>query len=102
MGLAVAKSPSLAGLTEGEQDRLRDLASLPMKKPTGTGRWPGAHAGHGSGPLIAAQACLPILNLGLDYYRGWRSVILYPEGFLSPNAMNIRMQTAWCIASIGP
>ncbi len=35
------------------------------------------------GPLIAAQACLPILKLGLDYYREWSAVILYPEGFLA-------------------
>ncbi|MHB1591927.1 MAG: zinc-dependent peptidase [Sulfuricella sp.] len=30
---------------------------------------------------IAAQACLPILNLGLDYYAGWVSVIVYPETY---------------------
>lgn len=30
---------------------------------------------------IAAQACLPILNLGLDRYRGWISVLIYPAGF---------------------
>ena len=34
---------------------------------------------------IAAQACLPILKLGLDYYGGWVSVIVYPEGFWSPH-----------------
>lgn len=79
---AVAKSPSLAGLTKGEQDRLRDLASLFLAEkalePAG-----GLVLTPDMGPLIAAQACLPILNLGLDYYRGWRSVILYPEGFLA-------------------
>src|SRR5690625_6199183 len=31
---------------------------------------------------LALQACLPILNLGLDYYRGWYSVVLYPTGFV--------------------
>ena len=31
---------------------------------------------------IAAQACLPVLGLDLDYYRGWRSLIVYPGGFL--------------------
>ena len=30
---------------------------------------------------IAAQACLPILNLGLDIYRGWVGVIVYPGEF---------------------
>lgn len=30
---------------------------------------------------IAVQACVPVLNLGLDYYTGWHSVVLYPGGF---------------------
>jgi len=32
---------------------------------------------------VAAQACLPILNLGIDYYRGCRSIVLYPGGFVA-------------------
>ena len=31
--------------------------------------------------VIAVQACIPVLNLGLDYYRGWYSVVVYPGGF---------------------
>jgi MtfA peptidase len=30
---------------------------------------------------IAVQACLPILNLGLDVYEGWVGVIVYPGEF---------------------
>jgi len=30
---------------------------------------------------IAVHACLPILNLGLDYYRNWRGVVVYPGDF---------------------
>jgi hypothetical protein len=30
---------------------------------------------------IAAQACLPILELGLDWYRGWRGVVVHPGDF---------------------
>jgi Mlc titration factor MtfA (ptsG expression regulator) len=30
---------------------------------------------------IAAQACLPILELGLDWYRGWHGVVVYPGDF---------------------
>lgn len=33
---------------------------------------------------IALQACLLILNLGLDYYAGWHAVILYPGDFRVP------------------
>lgn len=30
---------------------------------------------------IALQACLPILNLGLDWYKGWSSIIVYPGSY---------------------
>ncbi len=30
---------------------------------------------------IALQACLPILGLGLEWYAGWRSVVVYPGDF---------------------
>ena len=30
---------------------------------------------------IAAQACLPVLELGLDWYAGWRGIVLYPGDF---------------------
>lgn len=33
---------------------------------------------------IALQACLPILNLGLDWYGGWVGIIVYPGDFLVP------------------
>lgn len=31
---------------------------------------------------IAAQACLLILNLDPDWYRGWREIIVYPAAFV--------------------
>ena len=30
---------------------------------------------------IAAQACLPILGLGLDWYSGWHGIVVYPGDF---------------------
>jgi Mlc titration factor MtfA (ptsG expression regulator) len=33
---------------------------------------------------IALQACLPVLNLGLDSYRGWVGIIVYPGDFVIP------------------
>jgi Mlc titration factor MtfA (ptsG expression regulator) len=30
---------------------------------------------------IAAQACTPILELGLDWYRGWHGIVVYPGDF---------------------
>ncbi len=32
---------------------------------------------------IALQACLPILNLGLDWYAGWSSIIIYHGSYKS-------------------
>ncbi len=34
---------------------------------------------------IALQACLPILHLGLDWYKGWSSIIIYPRSYVSDN-----------------
>ncbi|MGB5064620.1 MAG: M90 family metallopeptidase [Candidatus Competibacter sp.] len=79
---AVAALPLADRLSPTERERLRDLATLFLHEkalePAG-----GLELTPEMGPRIAAQACLPILNLGLDYYRGWSSVILYPEGFLA-------------------
>jgi hypothetical protein len=32
--------------------------------------------------LLATHACIPILKLGLDWYEGWHSVIVYPDAFI--------------------
>jgi Mlc titration factor MtfA (ptsG expression regulator) len=32
---------------------------------------------------VAALACLPVLELGLDAYDGWTSVVVYPGGFMA-------------------
>lgn len=78
----VAELPLLEGLHPTELARLRDLASLFLAEKT-LDTAGGLTLAPAMGPLIAAQACLPILNLGLKYYRGWYSIILYPEGFLA-------------------
>lgn len=79
----MSSSPMLRSLTSGEKDRLKDLVAmflhqkilLPARDLVLTPRM---------GAVIAAQACLPILNLGLDWYRGWTTVIVYPGQFLRP------------------
>ena len=30
---------------------------------------------------IAAQACLPVLELGMDWYAGWSGIVVYPGDF---------------------
>jgi Mlc titration factor MtfA (ptsG expression regulator) len=36
---------------------------------------------------IALQACLPVLNLGLDHYRGWVGIVVYPGDFVIPRSI---------------
>ncbi|HID48689.1 MAG TPA: zinc-dependent peptidase [Chromatiales bacterium] len=73
--------PVLQGLTRREQDRLRERASrfLYRKAITGAG---GLTVTDEMRVVIAAQACLLILNLDLDWYDGWHEVILYPDSFV--------------------
>ena len=33
--------------------------------------------------VIAAQACLPILNLGIDWYDNWKTVVVVPDVFVA-------------------
>lgn len=36
--------------------------------------------------LLSAMACLPVLELGIDRYRGWSSIVLRPGGFAVPRS----------------
>ena len=77
---AFAALPLLKGLTQTEKNRLQELAILFLHRKV----IEGAHGLVITQPMtliIALQACLPILELGLDNYTGWYSVIVYPSGF---------------------
>jgi Mlc titration factor MtfA (ptsG expression regulator) len=73
--------PLLAGLEPGQADKLVDLALLFLRnkklEPVG-----GLVLTDRMRLTLALQACLPILELGLDWYRGWFAVILYPDEFV--------------------
>jgi Mlc titration factor MtfA (ptsG expression regulator) len=32
---------------------------------------------------VAAQACLPILKLGIEWYRGWSGIVVYPSEYVA-------------------
>ena len=77
---AFASLPLLVGLTAKEKHSLQDLVTLFIHRKA----FEGAHDLVVTQPMsliIALQACLPILNLGLGVYGGWVSVIVYPSGF---------------------
>lgn len=78
--------PFLARLSADEGAQLRQLAQrfLAEKEMAAAGEL------QLTAPLqvcIAAQACLPVLHLGLDWYRGWTSIVVYPDEFVVPRAI---------------
>jgi len=75
--------PFLARLGEADRQRLRGLAQqfLAEKEFAAAGELQLTAQMQVS---IAAQACLPVLSLGLGAYRGWRSIVVYPDEFLVP------------------
>jgi Mlc titration factor MtfA (ptsG expression regulator) len=77
---ACAVLPVLDGLSGGEKRRLVELAILFLHRKVVAGAR-GLEITPRMKRVIALQACLPILELGLDCYAGWESVIVYPSGF---------------------
>lgn len=78
--------PFLGALADDEQIRLRALTEdfLAEKEFTTAG---GLLLSDEICLAIAAQGCLPILNLGLDYYRGWVGIVVYPDEFVIPRSV---------------
>lgn len=78
---AFARLPLLAQLDEQESEKIIRLSILFLHYKS----LEGAHDLELTTEMkliIALQACLPILNLGIDWYRGWVSVIVYPAQFI--------------------
>ena len=65
-----------------ERERLKQLVILFMaEKPiNGAGN---LNIDNAARLAIAIQACMPILNLDLDWYKSWTEVIVYPAGFVA-------------------
>ena len=78
--------PFLGLLEDGERRRLRELALCFLgEKALYGGR--GLTLSDDACLAIALQACLPVLNLGLEYYAGWVEVIVYPGEFVVPRSV---------------
>ena len=77
---AFSRLPLLDRLTEEERSRLRRLAILFVYKKSFSGAH-GLVVTEEMALVIALQACLPILNLGIEWYSGWVEIIVYPGGF---------------------
>ncbi len=76
--------PSLAAMDGEPLARLRDLALLFLHEKS-IEPAQGLELTDEMRVRIAALACRPVLELGLDHYDGFRSVIVYPGEFLVRN-----------------
>jgi Mlc titration factor MtfA (ptsG expression regulator) len=78
---ALAASPAVARLSADELARLRALALLFLHEK----RFEPARGFVVTDAMrvrIAALGCLPILNLGIDSYDSFASIVVYPDEFL--------------------
>lgn len=75
--------PLLVGLNEDELARLQELTVRFLRDKVIEAAQ-GIQLDQAMRLEIAIQACLPVLNLDLSWYRGWYALILYPEEFI-PN-----------------
>jgi len=79
--LAIQRFPFTRALSADERGRLRELTILFMHDKL----FASAHGLRLTDDMrlhVALQACTLILNLGLEYYRGWREIVVYPAGFV--------------------
>jgi hypothetical protein len=72
--------PFLAGLSADEERRLRELAVLFLAEKQIT-PVRGLALSDDDRVEIALQACLPVLELGLDWYDGWVGIVVHPSDF---------------------
>jgi Mlc titration factor MtfA (ptsG expression regulator) len=73
--------PALARLSAEQRERLRELTLLFLhEKQFEAAR--GMPLDEAKCVRIAAMACLPILELGLDAYRLFKSVVVHPDEFV--------------------
>jgi Mlc titration factor MtfA (ptsG expression regulator) len=77
----VKDHPILDGLSRQELDRLRELSTLFLHEKTFEGA-EGLNLTDGMREVIAVQACLPVLNLGLERYTEWKTVVVVPDVFI--------------------
>ena len=83
---AYSRLAILDRLTDVEKTQLRQLAILLLHQKEFTGTQ-GLQLNNEMKLVIALQASLPILNLGIEWYRGWVSIIVYPDSFIPQHSV---------------
>ena len=76
--LTLTRLPFLARLGEADRTELRRLCSLFLDRKQFHGAG-GLEVTDDMALLIAAQACLPVLRLGLHYYDGFVGIVVHPD-----------------------
>ncbi|WP_419599973.1 zinc-dependent peptidase [Thiolapillus sp.] len=69
----------LQNLTVVEKTRLQELSTLFLRNKVITGV--DLQISDRMRVIVAAQACLPVLDLGTDLLEGWRQIVIYPDAF---------------------
>lgn len=77
----LARYPFTRALSSAESARLREHAVLFLNEKSIAGAG-GLEVRDEIRMCVAAQACMLVLNLDLDFFRGWVEVIVYPDEFL--------------------
>lgn len=78
--------PFLSRLSPSDRMRLRELARIFIVRKQWTAT-EGLALDSSMQLSIALQACLLVLNLGLDWYRGWVGIVIYPGDFVIPRTI---------------
>lgn len=73
--------PILDALSGEELGRLRELATIFLHEKVFEGA-DGLELTDVMREVIAVQACLPIVNLGIEWYENWKTVVVVPDVFI--------------------
>jgi MtfA peptidase len=76
--LTLARYPFIASRTADDRQRLRELSTLFLADKEFAGMQ-GLEVDDGMAVAIAAQACLPILRLGLAHYDAFKGIVVHPD-----------------------
>lgn len=80
--LTLARFPFLARRSETDRTRLRELATLFLADKEFAGMQ-GLEIDDGMAVAIAAQACLPVLHLGLANYGAFKGIVVHPDAVVA-------------------
>lgn len=77
----VSRSAPLRRLDASDQARLRVMATLLLHDKS-VEPVQGLELSSADRAWLAALTCLPVLKLGLRWYREWHSIVVYPDAFV--------------------